>query len=410
MVLYDGTTDAPTLTLQVDPSVLGEFTLDLSTLNGTAVLGSTPAWTTLPISTVRGIAIRRGRSLEDQPNDAVTMVVEFDNTTGNYDPNKTTSPYTSTGASWWKAGLPVRLYATWQGVDYRLFTGRLQDPVTDLQPFLPLASFTFVDGIAAASSDLTGYTPAVETTASRANRVLDLMGWPTSDRTILGTKTLLASGETSSATAVLEECAKAEAGRFYVDAMGYMRLTNRADALTRSTELVLADDGTASSINYLSLKTSPGVRTIVNQATATNGTYSVTITNNTSIGQTRVKSPVNVNVPLSSSADLDTLATYLANYRATPSTRVESVEVQCIGIGTAWPGLLGLDLGDRLQVKRNSSNGVGVDVVVTAEGIDHTIRPGSWIAAFTTAPVDVTLSGFTLGTSLLNSSTDLLAA
>jgi hypothetical protein len=410
MARFDGSTDAPLLILEVDPSSLSQFTLDQSTLGGPDVLGSTPAWTALPMTDVRMIATRRGRPGEDQPNDTGLMTVELDNVSANYDPTNTSpsNPYTTNGKSWWQAGLPIRLRATWGATTYPLFQGRLEEPRTDLGNF-PVATFTCVDGMAAVSAQLTGYTPLVETTAQRTNRVLDLMGWPTADRIISGTKALLASGQTSSGTAVIEECAKAETGRFYVDASGKIRLTDRASEIARTVQVTLADDLTASSADYEQIRTSPGVKYVVNVATATNGTYSVTVTNTSSIAATRITKAVDVNVPLSATADLDSLATYLATHRATPSTRIESVEVEGLGIGTGWPGLLSVDLGDRAEVKRTGANGVGVDVVVAAEGVQHTITPKSWRIAFATAPVDVTGSTFKLDGSLLNGS-DVLTA
>jgi hypothetical protein len=407
---FDGSTDAPSLRLEVDPSSLTDFTLDLSTLGGTAPLGPNPAWTALPITDVRTIATRRGRPRADQPSDAGTMTVEFDNLSGFYDPDNTSvsNPYAVGGVSWFRAGLPARLIATWNSIDYPLFKGTMEDPIADLSAS-PMATFTFADGIAAASADLTGFNVHVETTGQRANRVLDLMGWPTADRNIIGSKGLLALGDAISATAVLEQCAAAEAGRFYVDASGVMRLCDLADALNRTVKMTLADDDSSGSVDYETLATSPGVKYIVNVATVDNGTYSSTVTNTQSIAKTRIRRAVNRTVPLSSNTDIDNLATYLATHLSTATTRVEQVEIEALGIGAAWPGLLSTDLADRVRTKRTGVNGMGLDVTLTVEGLDHTITVGSWRVALSTAPIDTTGSAFTLGTSLLNGS-DVLAA
>jgi hypothetical protein len=410
MARFDGTHEAPTLTLEVDPSSLTDFTLDLSLLDGPAPLGPNPAWTSLPMTDVDLIAIRRGRSREDQPNDAGTMTVSFDNRLGYYDPDNgnPSNPYSSSGASWFRAGLPARLRATWGGNTYYLFKGRLEDPQTDLGAE-PTATFTFVDGIADVASDLTGFYPQDETTAQRADRALDLLGWPSADRMILGSRVLLTGlGAATTGLGVLEDCAAAEAGRFYVDAQGRMRLADLADALTRSVKVTFADDDSSGSVDYSSIKTSPGVKYVVNESTVTNGTYSATVTNTTSIAQTRVRRAQNRTSPLADSSDIDSLATYLANHRATPSTRVEQIVAEALGIGSAWDGLLDLDLGDRVRAKRTGTNGIGLDVTLAVEGVSHTISAASWQVALSTAPIDTTGSEFTLDVSLLNGS-DVLA-
>jgi hypothetical protein len=403
MASFDGSTDAPTLTLEVNPSALSTFIIGQSLLGGTAELGESESWTAVPMTDVWQIAIRRGRTREDQPVDAGTMTVLLDNLSGYYDPDNSSpsNPYTLSSESWWRLAIPARLRATWSAVTYGLFKGKLEDPVADLGAD-PTVTFTFVDGIAQASArDTSALTLAAETTGQRAGRALDLMGWPSADRVISGSRNLLAQTEASTVTGVLEECAKAEGGRFYVDVDGSMRLTNRADALSRTVDLVLADDDTSGSADYAQLTTSPGVKYVVNKATVTNGTYSASSSDDASVAKHGPRSDQPITVPLADSADIDSLAIYRAHHRSTASTRVEQVSVEALKVGSAWAGLLSVDLGDRVQVKRTGSNGVGLNVVCAVEGIEHTISARNWRITFYTAPIDTTGLSFIVGSSLL---------
>lgn len=97
MALYDGT-NAPKIKVYLDIGnrASGLFTLDWSgsVLDGTDVLsGYTPfsILTQMPSEDVKGIAIRRGRTREDQAIQAGSLILTMDNTLGTYDPEFVTS-------------------------------------------------------------------------------------------------------------------------------------------------------------------------------------------------------------------------------------------------------------------------------------------------------------------------------
>ena len=90
MALYDGT-NAPLIKVYFDVGNRNEskFILNYSPLGGSAVLGSYVPFTTLqliPTTDVKRIAIRRGRTREDQAVQPGSLTMVLDNTIGNYDP------------------------------------------------------------------------------------------------------------------------------------------------------------------------------------------------------------------------------------------------------------------------------------------------------------------------------------
>jgi len=128
MALYDGT-NAPLIKVYLDTGNRdsGLFTLGFSTLapTGTDVLAKYTPFTTLTqmqTEDVKSIAIRRGRTREDQAIQAGTLTLTMDNTLGTYDPEFTTSQpiigafgsgvitvYTTDAAHYFKVGQVISI-------------------------------------------------------------------------------------------------------------------------------------------------------------------------------------------------------------------------------------------------------------------------------------------------------------
>ena len=128
MALYDGT-NAPLIKVYLDTGNRdsGLFTLGFSALapTGTDVLAKYTPFTTLTqmqTEDVKSIAIRRGRTREDQAIQAGTLTLSMDNTLGTYDPEFTTSQpiigafgsgvitvYTTDAAHYFKVGQVISI-------------------------------------------------------------------------------------------------------------------------------------------------------------------------------------------------------------------------------------------------------------------------------------------------------------
>lgn len=125
--------------------------LGSSTGTGTAkqgdVLTSAPTYGNLvqiPTTDVRSIAIRRGRTREDQSFQPGVATVVLDNWSGAYDPQMLNSTYSIAPYSFFSANRPMRITATMSGTEYSIFSGYIEQIEID-QTLNPTITLTLVD-------------------------------------------------------------------------------------------------------------------------------------------------------------------------------------------------------------------------------------------------------------------------
>jgi hypothetical protein len=97
------------------------------------------------------------------------------------------------------------------------------------------------------------------------------------------------------------------------------------------------------------------------------------------------------------------LAVIIAGRYSTPKTRVDRVEFDALGIGTAWASLLQTDLGDNTTVQRTTVDSRTRIFTSLVESINHDITPDGWRVGMDLSP-SAGVAYFTLGTSLLGGS------
>lgn len=423
MTAYDGS-NQPQIVVEFGAraSTAGLFVVGTSTVSsGTDLVATGSPWTTVTADLVRTIDVRRGRtSVEAAVSPGETTLV-LDNTDGQFDPDNGTpaNPWSYLGKSQITPRMRVRVSAVWSATTYPLFTGRAESVIPDMG-YAPLVTLTAVDGLA----DLASFTipevssdtsdPAVyvghgDTTATRAGSVLDQAGW-TAGRSISGARQMLGTLFGKSAAELIEQAARAEAGRFYVAADGTLTFLPHSDTYSRTVKFTLADDLAAGTIEFDDLKASPGYDTVVNRATVKRdypGSFDVTSEDGTSISNFGERSLPDFEAPLFSNTDAQGLADYLATRRSRPAPRLDSAGFEALSIGTAWAGLLGCELGDRVAARRTTVDGRMRAWTVALEQIQHTISTDSWRVSIATSPLDVTgLYGtanvFRVGTSTVS--------
>lgn len=143
----------PTIKVEIamatyDPSTIEYFILDLDVLDGDATLG--PNETFADVSAyVRSVQCRRGRQRSTDTFAAGTATVVLDNRDGRFDPSNTSGPYAAGGISGVVPMRPVRISATYSGVEYRLFTGFIDSWAFEYAPSLSDATATIAcsDGL-----------------------------------------------------------------------------------------------------------------------------------------------------------------------------------------------------------------------------------------------------------------------
>jgi len=403
MALYDGS-NAPTLTVEFDTSKLGAFVLGISQLGGTDVLGTSGpnAWTSVPTTDIRSIALRRGRTREDQNNQPGALTLVLDNRSSNYDPDNPSSTFFWNGYSILSAGLGVRVSATWSGTTYVIYRGYLEQIDVD-ESLDPIATIQFTDALAwigrlnapAISSSYSG-----DTTATRVGRILDAVGWDASLRNLTGSRTMQPTTMGAAALGLAEQAARCEFGRFYADRQGNLVLLPYESTFTTPTRISFSDTRASGTIEYDTIVTNPGAKYLVNTITIQQtSSASQTYADTTSIARYGVFSK-SYDAPLLVDADAYTLATLIGDRYDLPKTRVDHVEFDAVGIGSQWASLLLTDLGDNTTLSRTTTDGRTRLFTSLIESINHDITPDNWRVSMDLSP---STGGeyFILGSSLL---------
>jgi hypothetical protein len=349
-------------------------------------------WTSVTSTDVREIAIKRGRTRPDQKDDAGTSTVVFDNNSGYYDPDYTgaSSPWVVSSASILRAGLQMRIVATWSSTDYILFNGYLESNTVN-QGFDATASMTFVDGIAfiaKAVAPALSTASFAETAATRVGRMLDYASWSASARSLTGSSSLLATSQNANCMDIINQCASAIAGRFYVSRTGVATLVPLSDKFSRPTQLLFDDSRAANTVEYDALKTTPGTLQVVNQAVINRtGATQYTSTYNPSVTSYGTKT-VTLDAPLSSNGSASNLALYLSRKDATPTTLVEQVDFSALALNTLFPDFLATELSDQVSVKRTTVDGRAMQWDLVVEGMNHNITSDSWRVSYMTSAIN----------------------
>jgi hypothetical protein len=405
--LYDGT-NAPTITVEIDTGKLGTFTIGISFLGGTDVLGTTVTnWTALPTTDVRSVSIRRGRTREDQAVQPGALILTLDNRSGTYDPDNASSTYTWNGYTILTAGLGIRVKATYAATAYIIYTGYLENIDSDMT-LDPVAIFYCTDALAILARRTASITAPQETTSARVGRVLDAISWSASDRSLTSSRTLVASTVTDTALALCEVASTSEFGRLFASCDNKIVLQPYESLFTNSFRVTLSDTRVAGTIEYDNIVSNPGSRYLINTVAVTDGTAAVTnATNADSLARygTYQRSVSTQLAPAVSS--VSAFAQIIADRNALPATRIDSIDFSVVGMGAAvWPQFLQCELGDNVTVERTSVDGRARLFTSLIEALNHDITPSDWRVHFDLSPSKRT-GTFIINTSLLGSSDTL---
>lgn len=368
-------------------------------------------WDTLPPTDLMLVSFRRGRSRPDFGYDAGVMTVVLDNASGQYDPDWT-------GSDWYPllaAGTKFRLVATWDEVDYVLFTGYLESNQLD-HGFAPTSTLTVADAISRISAiPTTAMADALYDTEYDDEPVYDSSGTPKGRLVrllaaglggflgdavggdqidvpddLLRKLTPIRSG--SNFTQILDECALAEGGIWYVtkdNKLGMYRADNKFD---RPTRLYLSDSRATNTVEYDTIQVSPGALILCNDArlsvpgrNSNDEQYWWQYTSSvTSFG---IKS-IQMTAPIYNTDWAQTLCKYYSRRYAEPKSYASHVEFSAQALGVLYPDLLSCELADLLTVERTTVDGRTLTWNCVIESIEHEITPDSWRVAFDTSPVN----------------------
>ena len=401
MPLFNGT-NAPTLSFEVNLDNTGKFVLGYSTLQATTgdVLGTqTDSWTALPITDVRLVSVRRGRTRENQSIQPGSMTVVIDNRSGNYDPDNTASPYRRRGYSYFVTGTMFRVKATWSGVDYILFTGEIESTETTLD-LDPVTTLHCVDRLAWISRQTitAGRSFVYETTLSRLQNLLAIAGYTGTVTSSSGTTREMAPSsvaEDTPAQQLLDDVIASDDAFAYMTGADVYRYESFESTALNVNRFTLSDARTNGTIEYDQITSEPGSLYMINQCTLTteiglglDATWTVS-------SETVSSSGVFGTFPMiktlglqgfdwgagATDAGAQALADHYAQQNATPATRISFISWECVGVGfgtSAWAGMLTADLGERCTVNRTTVDGRALSYTCQLQAINHDITPDSW--------------------------------
>ena len=353
------------------------------------------AWVTVLVTDVREISLKRGRTRADQPEVAGLATIVLENFAGIYDPDFTTaSTWVVNGSSIIRDGLAGRIIATWStagvSTDYVLFVGVLEDAHVEAG-LDPTVSLVFVDGLAQIAKvempRLPSFQYLNETTSARVARVLTACGW-TGATSLTGTIAMQSTAQGLNALMMIEQCAAAQAGLFYVSRTGVATLLPLTDKFSRPTQLLFHDDRSVNTVEYDALVTTPGTLQVVNQAIVQRGKLrQKVVTNTVSVNKWGLKSRT-VEAFITNETQSQNLAHYYAYKDSIPVTTVSSVQFSALALGVLFPDFLACELQDQVVVKRDTVDGRLLDFNLVIEGMDHVITQSDWRVTFNTSPMN----------------------
>lgn len=350
------------------------------------------SWVTVTQTDVREISIKRGRSRADQKNDPGAATFVFDNVSGFYDPEYTgsSSPYVVSGVNQLKAGVQCKIIATWSSTGYTLFVGYLETNTVD-QGFFPTATMVFTDGIALLSKmyaqSLSTPDYSGETTSTRVGRMLTYANW-TGSTNLSGSVQMLPTTQGSSLQVLIEECVACEAGRFYISRDGVATFLPLSDKFSRPTRLLLSDTRATNTVEYDSIKATPGTYQVINEAIIERSGKSQRRSRHKPSTTAFGLKSVTVNAPILNDSDADNLALYLSRKDSSPMTLVETIGFSALALGSLYPDFLALEIGDQLTVERTTVDGRSLTLYVVVEGYNHHITQDDWRTDIMTSPMN----------------------
>lgn len=307
-------------------------------------------------SDVRSIEISRGKSQYIEAISAGEAVVELNNRLRWYDPTYAASPFYGNIVP----KREVRITCN----DIPQYFGVIDDWNLSYTPDGDAtATFTASDGFVFLNNQTLGSaTSTVQLSGARVNAILDdpYVNWPPTFRRIdTGIATLGADviADNTNVLGYLQLVERSEFGSFFISKDGYATFRDRDSVATPGIAIELSDDGTG--IPYLSANISYGSETLSNEVVVSSvvtGTE-VTAQDLQSQADYGIFNLTLSDLLLSSTPQLETLATALVTQFAQPTYRFESVDIRINDLPTTdQNAVLGLELGDVVQVRFTPSN------------------------------------------------------
>jgi hypothetical protein len=350
-----------------------------------------------PVTT--SIKIGRGRDLIQDQFNAGTCTVRVLDETGQWNPQNSNSIFFGKLQPLRK----LRISANYEGQIYYLFSGytteyRYTFPKSEEIGYVEIfASDAFNLFNKAAITTVTGQA-AGDTSGSRINKILNTIGFPTTQRNLdVGDSLMQADpGSLRSVLQALKDVEFSEFGAVYISAGGDVIFRERTDALETIAETPTVFDQ-ASNINYSSLRLSFDDKLVFNVANFKRiGGNRVTVFDQDSIDTYFPHTITRENLLLQTDGEIGSLArAYIASRKDT-DIRIDAITLDLltpdydVGVTAA----LSLDFFAPVQITNIQPGGSTITKTLQVFGVNHDISPNSWFTTFTTG--EPLIDGFIL--------------
>ena len=227
---------------------------------------------------------------------------------------------------------------------------------------------------------------ANEGTGARVTRILNLVGWPSGDRTIeTGASTLgpaPSNIEGQSALDHLLAVEQTEQGRFFIDGAG------KACFFSRNHEVSTAVEASFDEADYVDLEFDYSEANLVNDMTVTRvGGLPQRAQDATSIAAYWRRSDSMTGLLYSTDNEALAMAEWRVGLMAEPTLRPSRLTfLPLADLPDLFPRVLTRELSDRISVTRQL-DGADIEVDAVIEGIEHRFTPREWEVSWNLAPM-----------------------
>lgn len=359
---------------------------------GQAILGSTKPNIVDVSASVLKISTRKERNLLQDKYLAGTATVRIVDPNGDWNPQNTSSPYYPNLQPLKQIQITVPYAGTTYPIgiyyitEYRYTYPKNQDTgYVDLICYDAFRLFF--------NSNVTTVTGAIagQDTGTRINKILDMVTWPNSQRSIQTGQTTCVADPATQRT-VLDACHTAEfseQGAFYIDRAGNAVFKNRNYVYNAqsATPTKFSNVSGSTDIPYFNIQFAFDDKTIVNQCSVTRvGGTTQTYSDATSIGQFFTHAVTAPDMIMQTDANALSLATAYVTTRKDTTIRIDAITLDLVTLGytAGIQAALKLDYFDTMQITNEGQGTSTIIKTLQCQGIAHDITANSWTTTFTT--------------------------
>lgn len=235
-----------------------------------------------------------------------------------------------------------------------------------------------------------------DTPGDRADAILSLAGVSLADRQLdTGTTTLQNTSLGGSALAYLQKIADTELAEVFVTRDGKVRLLGRREALTGAylTSVATLADATpaAGEVGYRDVSFEVDDADIITRATVSrDGSVAVTYQDTAARAEFGLVDFTADGLLHDDDAYSSDYAQWIVNTHKTPNSRAGAVLITLpADPANTYPKILGLEIGDRVTLKRRPKVGAAISRDMRVEAVAHSTGGSRWATTLQLSPFDI---------------------